>query len=187
MHEEITEAIDFVGRLLDTRFPAASMAAFKEKLYCLLSERFVDHWDVTQPTRGNAYRALSNFNSQLDPILIQAAVSARLAPQSIMTHLPQDFIIWIDPLTVSYRIGDHSNVLNLYKNGKSLKQQRTKLQSPSSTPIRISPPPSPAKNSTKVQQNLHTKKEQVQPATTIAPPNTPPPSATTTQTEVLVH
>ncbi|ORX55005.1 BTG-domain-containing protein [Hesseltinella vesiculosa] len=184
MHEEITEAMDFLGRLLESRLGAAAMTLFKNNLSTLLSDRFTNHWDVNEPCRGNAYRAISNFNGQLDPLLILAAQSSSIAPQIILAYLPQDFVLWIDPFTVSYRIGDHSNILNLYKNGKSMNKQR-KLPSLSSTPIRISPPPSPAKGTTKIQQHLHTKKDQPQPHVA-SPPATPPPT-NSTQQEVLVH
>ncbi|CAO3645361.1 unnamed protein product [Cunninghamella echinulata] len=98
----------------------------------------------------------------------------------ILAHLPNEFVLWVDPSSVSYRVGDHGNIMNLFTNGKSLKDKRQAFKqstSTTSTPIRISPPPSPASNDKNVQQQqqkstttttttsplaLHTKKDQQQ-------------------------
>lgn len=70
MHMEITQAADFLGRLLHSKLDQSMLQAFKEQLADLLKQRFVDHWDPQQPYRGNAFRAISNFNGQLDPVLV---------------------------------------------------------------------------------------------------------------------
>ncbi len=74
--------------------------------------------------------------------------------------MPRDFVLWIDPFSVSYRVGDHGNIMTLYEDRSrgrvSLKMdpgntgiispsQSPRLQylQPTSTPIRISPPSSP--------------------------------------------
>lgn len=89
----------------------------------------------------------------------------------IHTHLPRDFVLWIDPYSVSYRVGDHGNIMTLYEDrsrGKlSLKMdpgntgiispsQSPRLQyiQPTFTPIRISPPTSP-ENKTLTKPHLH--------------------------------
>jgi hypothetical protein len=71
MHIEIAQAVEFLGRLLQSKVDQDVIARFKEKLIELLKIRFEDHWDPQQPYRGNGFRALSNFNGQLDPILTQ--------------------------------------------------------------------------------------------------------------------
>lgn len=69
MHIEIAQAVEFLGRLLQSKVDQDIVSLFKERLAELLKVRFEDHWDPQQPYRGNGYRALSNFNGQLDPIL----------------------------------------------------------------------------------------------------------------------
>jgi hypothetical protein len=69
MHIEIVQAVEFLGRLLNQKVEQESINTFKEKLVELLKHRFQDHWDPQQPYKGNGYRAISNFNGQLDPIL----------------------------------------------------------------------------------------------------------------------
>ncbi|KAI8072183.1 uncharacterized protein B0P05DRAFT_598167 [Gilbertella persicaria] len=155
MHIEIAQAVDFLGRLLQSKVEQDIISRFKDMLTKLLVVRFQDHWDTHQPYRGNGFRALSNFNGQLDPILAQAAMNAHIQPNTIHVHLPRDFVLWIDPFSVSYRVGDHGNIMTLFED-RSRGRVTLKLDpaivtsslSPSiqprtSTPIRISPPNSP--------------------------------------------
>lgn len=94
----------------------------------------------------------------------------------IHAHLPRDFVLWIDPFSVSYRVGDHGNIMTLFEdrsrgritlkmdpnpapitapaspNSSPLLQY---IQPRTSTPIRISPPNSPESTLIK-NQNHHT-------------------------------
>lgn len=170
MHIEIAQAVEFLGRLLQSKIDQDTITQFKDKLTDLLKARFEEHWDPQQPYRGNGYRALSNFNGQLDPILTQASFKASVEPTVIHAHLPRDFVLWIDPFSVSYRVGDHGNIMTLFEDRSrgriTLKMDTTPastlttttttapispkgspmmqyIQPRTSTPIRISPPNSP--------------------------------------------
>ncbi|CAO3643409.1 unnamed protein product [Cunninghamella blakesleeana] len=161
----IIEAIDFVGRLLQSKLDPTLIQSFKDKLYTVLIERFVNHWDVSNPYKGNGYRSICNFNGQLYPVFILAANQAGISPTTILVHLPNEFVLWVDPSSVSYRVGDHGNIMNLFTNGKSFQKQTFKTTtSTTSTPIRISPPPSPASSDKNVQQ-------QKQPSSSPTPPS----------------
>lgn len=100
-------------------------------------------------------------------------MKASIQPTSIHAHLPRDFVLWIDPFSVSYRVGDHGNIMTLFEDRSrgritlkldpSLNSTITTtstttaitaksptnspmmqyLQPRTSTPIRISPPNSP--------------------------------------------
>jgi protein Tob/BTG len=70
MHIEIAQAVEFLGRLLQPKVDLDVVSTFKERLGELLQQRFTDHWDQQQPYRGNGYRAISNFNGELDPIIV---------------------------------------------------------------------------------------------------------------------
>ncbi|KAG2209369.1 hypothetical protein INT46_002612 [Mucor plumbeus] len=173
MHIEIAQAVEFLGRLLQSKVDQEVVTKFKETLSELLKVRFEDHWDPQQPYRGNGYRALSNFNGQLDPILTEACMKASIQPTSIHAHLPRDFVLWIDPFSVSYRVGDHGNIMTLFEDrsrgritlkldpslnstiattstttaitvkSPSNSPMMQYLQPRTSTPIRMSPPNSP--------------------------------------------
>ncbi|KAI9273073.1 hypothetical protein BDA99DRAFT_499949 [Phascolomyces articulosus] len=159
MHMEIAQAVDFLGRLLQSKFEQNDLLSFKHELTKVLKARFADHWDPQQPTRGNGFRSISNLNSQLDPVLLQAAVKSSVSPSLIYMNLPRDFVLWIDPFSVSYRVGDHGNIMTLFED-RSRGRITFKLdpnsmpKSPAMSPhiippprassaVRISPPPSP--------------------------------------------
>lgn len=159
MHIEIAQAVEFLGRLLQSKVDQDVVGKFKETLAELLKIRFEDHWDPQQPYRGNGYRALSNFNGQLDPmltegeylpahahlalsmqytnnILFPACTKASIQPSTIHAHLPRDFVLWIDPFSVSYRVGDHGNIMTLFEDrsrGRISLKLDPSLNSPSAT------------------------------------------------------
>lgn len=70
MHMEIAQAVDFLGRLLQSKIEETSLNKMKQELIVELKARFSDHWDPQHPTRGNGYRSISNFNGMLDPVLV---------------------------------------------------------------------------------------------------------------------
>ncbi|CAO3678317.1 hypothetical protein G6F56_013012 [Rhizopus delemar] len=163
MHIEIAQAVEFLGRLLQSKVDQDTINIFKEKLSELLKIRFQDHWDPQQPYKGNGYRAISNFNGQLDPVLSLASTQVAIQPSCIHVHLPREFVLWIDPFSVSYRVGDHGNIMTLFEDRSrgriTLKMDTISpsnspllpyLQPRTSTPIRISPPNSPDNNILKI-------------------------------------
>ncbi|RUS18153.1 hypothetical protein BC937DRAFT_89099 [Endogone sp. FLAS-F59071] len=112
---EIAQAVEFLGRLLSARVDANTLNSFKQNLTNILHVRFDGHWDTQRPYAGNGYRALSSFNDVLDPVLIEAAKLSKLSPTTLYSCIPRDFVLWIDPYTVSYRVGDHGNIMTLFE------------------------------------------------------------------------
>jgi hypothetical protein len=115
MHNEITQAVEFLVRLLANKLDSEKLVVFKSKLTNVLLERFADHWDVNRPYFGNGFRAVSCFNGVMDPVLLKAAQMSSLQPSVLYVHLPRDFVLWIDPFIVSYRVGDHGNIMTLFE------------------------------------------------------------------------
>jgi BTG family len=70
MHIEIVQAAEFLCRLLLTKLDPDPLSKFKDRLVEVLKSRYADHWDTTQPYRGNAYRAISNFSGVMDDALL---------------------------------------------------------------------------------------------------------------------
>jgi protein Tob/BTG len=71
MHIEIVQAAEFLCRLLQTKLDPDPLSKFKDRLIEVLKARYADHWDTTQPYRGNAYRAISNFSGVMDDALLE--------------------------------------------------------------------------------------------------------------------
>ncbi|OBZ87767.1 Protein Tob1 [Choanephora cucurbitarum] len=179
MHMEIAQAVDFLGRLLQSKLDSDIIARYKQTLSNLLAIRFKDHWDTQQPYRGNGFRALTNFNGQLDPVLVQAAIQAHIQIDRIDVHLPRDFVLWIDPFSVSYRVGDHGNIMTLFED-RSRGRVTFKLDphhsSPSSLHSLSSPASTPQQTNAILSPSNSPMLSYVQPKSTpirISPPNSP--------------
>jgi len=115
MHIEIVQAAEFLCRLLQTKLDPDPLARFKDRLIEVLKSRYADHWDTTQSYRGNAYRAISNFSGVMDSTLLEAAQKADVDATLLHSYLPRDFVLWIDPFSVAYRVGDHGNIMTLFE------------------------------------------------------------------------
>lgn len=110
-----------------------------------------------------------NLLNNIEPFI--ASTQVAIQPSCIFAHLPREFVLWIDPFSVSYRVGDHGNIMTLFEDRSrgriTFKVDNNNTISPSnspllpyvqpriSTPIRISPPNSPDNNSV----NISSKKE----------------------------
>ncbi|KAI7899061.1 uncharacterized protein BX663DRAFT_523024 [Cokeromyces recurvatus] len=152
MQIEISQAVDFIGRLLHSKVDSDMITNFKTQLAELLKQRFSAHWDPHKPYQGNAYRAISNFNDEYDPILVEACIKTACSAKLIHAYLPRDFILWIDPDSVAYRVGFHGNIMTLYdkkKQSKTVSLFQYIQPITTTKPIRISPPNSPKKNKKK--------------------------------------
>jgi len=55
MLNEIQTAIDFIGSYLKN-FKPEQLISFKESLNILLKDKYLSHWDDTNPLKGSAYR-----------------------------------------------------------------------------------------------------------------------------------
>lgn len=114
MKEEVQCACELFSKLLETRnLPRQFVQPFRARLGELLSERFREHWDTNNPTKGSGYRCI-RINSKMDPIISNAAKATGL--KDISKYLPVEFTMWIDPGDVSYRIGEDGSVCSVPTN-----------------------------------------------------------------------
>ncbi|KAI9475482.1 MAG: hypothetical protein EXX96DRAFT_573510 [Benjaminiella poitrasii] len=148
MQIEIFQAVEFIGRLLHSKVDSNTISNLKQQLAELLTQRFTAHWDPHRPTRGNAYRAISNFNDEYDSTLVEACTKVSCSAKLIHTYLPRDFILWIDPDSVAYRVGFHGNIMTLYEKRAPAPVVFQYIQQPVSRAIRITPPNSPPSQKT---------------------------------------
>lgn len=93
MHIEIAQAVEFLGRLLQPKVDLDVISTFKERLGELLKQRFTNHWDSQQPYRGNGYRAISNFNGELDPIIVDGKEFLEMT--TLFSSLPKNLLLII--------------------------------------------------------------------------------------------
>lgn len=111
MKEEVQCACELFSKLLETRnLPRQFVQPFRARLGELLAERFKEHWDTKNPTKGSGYRCI-RINSKMDPLVHNAAKATGL--QDISKYLPVELTMWIDPGDVSYRIGEDGSVCSV--------------------------------------------------------------------------
>ena len=87
---------------------------FRSAVVEVLRRRYRDHWFPEKPYKGCGYRCI-RINGKLDPVIVQASESCGLSPQLIRSTFPSELTMWIDPLEVSYRIGENGSICVLYE------------------------------------------------------------------------
>jgi len=122
---EIKTACQFLTNYISSQVTESQSKLFGLILSTLLRAKYASHWDLNNPNKGNAYRAITIFNERLDSTILSAAQAASIP--NIGKYLPSDLCLWIDPHNVSYKIGDYGNIITLYESPES------KTYSPKST------------------------------------------------------
>jgi protein Tob/BTG len=87
---------------------------FQQCLQEVLRRRYRDHWFPEKPFKGSGYRCI-RINGKMDPVIVQAAEGCALQAQLIHATFPSELTMWIDPLEVSYRIGENGSICVLYE------------------------------------------------------------------------
>jgi hypothetical protein len=93
MIKEIEIACEFMAGYL----PIEEQHSFMLELHSILMQSYQGHWYPEQPIKGSAYRCIQQLhkpNSMLN----------RLSHYSL-DRIPRDFVLWIDPNSVSYKVG----------------------------------------------------------------------------------
>lgn len=87
---------------------------FREAVVDTLRRRYRDHWFPEKPFKGSGYRCI-RINGHMDPVVAQAAESCGLSAATIHKTFPSELTMWVDPLEVSYRIGENGSICVLYE------------------------------------------------------------------------
>lgn len=109
MKDEIREGVEFLRQFLTkygNQLTQSQIDLFAVKLTKMLEERYVNHWYVEQPLKGQAFRCLriKRIENYIDPVLERLLNEMNLHLNQL--GLPNDFTLWIDPGEVSVRFGD---------------------------------------------------------------------------------
>ena len=92
----------------------AQLESFRLAVVEVLRRRYRDHWFPEKPFKGSGYRCI-RINGKVDPVIVQAAESVGMPTNTIHQTFPSELTMWIDPLEVSYRIGDNGSICVLYE------------------------------------------------------------------------
>lgn len=94
---------------------------FKLALVEVLRRRYCDHWFPEKPFKGTGYRCI-RINNKMDPVIAQGSESCGLSAALVHSTFPSELTMWIDPLEVTYRIGENGSICILYEYKKGLNE-----------------------------------------------------------------
>jgi len=118
MKLELQSASNFLVHLvkLSSRISVGEdqLVKFRDSLVEVLRRRYRDHWFPEKPFKGSGYRCI-RINGRMDPVIAQAGEACGLDPSVIHATFPSELTMWIDPLEVSYRIGENGSICVLYE------------------------------------------------------------------------
>lgn len=112
-HVEIGIAAEFIGQYLVDRVTESALFQFKKSLGACMHTKYAHSWDYSLPIKGNAFRAVNIVDSRLDSLLLHALASAEIEVTGDL--FPASLVVWVDPLSVSYRIGDYGYAKYIYE------------------------------------------------------------------------
>jgi len=101
-------------RLSRRNVPESQLQKFHECLIEVLRRRYRDHWFPEKPFKGSGYRCI-RINGKFDPLIGQAGEACGLSSKFLHSIFPSELTLWVDPLEVSYRIGENGSICVLYE------------------------------------------------------------------------
>jgi len=117
MKLELLSASNFLVhliRLAKRNVGESQLQKFRDCLIEVLRRRYRDHWFPEKPFKGSGYRCI-RINGKMDPVIGQAGDSCGLSSAFLHSTFPSELTMWIDPLEVSYRIGENGSICVLYE------------------------------------------------------------------------
>lgn len=113
MITEVKAAVNFLAKLMHSsgRISKDCVEQFKNSLETRLHNYYAGHWFPETPNRGSGYRCI-RINHILDPILASAAKESGIT--NLLTCIPNELTLWVDPQDVSYRIGENGSIGQLH-------------------------------------------------------------------------
>jgi hypothetical protein len=117
MRLELESACNFIVHLIRIKkqnICESQLSKFNRNILELLKRRYRDHWFPDKPLKGAGYRCIRFNDYAIDPLIVQAGESSGLSKEFLRQNLPNDFIMWVDPLDVSYRIEEYGCTYSIF-------------------------------------------------------------------------
>ncbi|KAK2158037.1 hypothetical protein LSH36_178g02051 [Paralvinella palmiformis] len=111
MKKEVQSAVEFLAKLLRKRnVNADKVDSFVVCFEGVLCSHYQDHWFPEKPFKGSGYRCMRIVNRKMDPLIARAGAAAGLSEVDLLSTLPTELTLWVDPEEVSYRIGEEGSI-----------------------------------------------------------------------------
>lgn len=116
MKNEINSAANFLLKLVQCRscLTPEELGRFSDSLRQVLASRYSDHWFPDKPFKGSAFRCIRIVNCRMDPVLATVASTAGISESRLLSVLPSELTLWVDPNEVCYRFGEDGSIGNLF-------------------------------------------------------------------------
>ncbi|TSM04850.1 Protein BTG1 [Bagarius yarrelli] len=116
MKTEVFTAVRFLTGLIRMTglLTEDHLGHFSVSLQEALFEHYNKHWFPKAPCRGSGYRCL-RINHKMDPVIGKAGRAIGITQEELLSMLPSELTVWVDPNEVSYRIGENGSTFVLYR------------------------------------------------------------------------
>jgi protein Tob/BTG len=119
MKVEVNSAVEFVINILRLRQQSSPLNEsqlhdFRGSLVIVLLEKYNNHWYENNPRKGSAFRCIRINGDTPEPLLEKAALGCGLKERTLRQLLPAELTLWVDPQSVSYRIGENGSISVLF-------------------------------------------------------------------------
>jgi protein Tob/BTG len=114
MITEIQAAVNFICTVMKRHVEASKLENFRKALTAALLVRYEEHWFPAKPFKGSGYRCIQIARGQLDKNLSTAGETCSMKNEDLLSALPKELTLWVDPNEVSYRFGDEGSIGVLY-------------------------------------------------------------------------
>jgi len=114
MRNEINAAVQFLAiPLKNADVNSVTIEKFKSVCRDILQRRFYFFWMTNAPRRFSGYRSIRVLNDKIDQVITEAGEACGLSYETLYNIYNMNFILWINPNDVCFRIGDDSSIFNL--------------------------------------------------------------------------
>eukprot|EP00127_Corallochytrium_limacisporum_P006851 Clim_evm66s236 gene=Clim_evmTU66s236 len=121
MQIEIATAANIICGFASNQLDEHTLSFLHRRLSEYLEEKYGMHWYLDDPDQGSAYRSLvccrdnvRSGSSFMDPVIHDVFVSCGLNPADFVGCFPDTMTVWVDPGSVSYKIGQNGSVCEVY-------------------------------------------------------------------------
>ena len=143
MHLELQSVSNFLAYLVKLARPQINqeeLELFQLGVVQVLRKKYKDRWFPEEPLKCSGSRGI-RINGNMDPKIWQAGEYCGWSRNFIDAMFPSELYIWVDPLEVSYRIGDGIlPIVYLYKGEATAWTPHPKFETTLSKPHEVGRP-----------------------------------------------
>ena len=110
MKLEIDSACNFIIHLIRLKgepIDETTLQMLWTNLNHIMYRKYKYHWFIDKPNKSSAFRCIRCNKDHVDFLIAEACELSKISKNVLQNYLPTEFILWIDPGEVYYRIGNN--------------------------------------------------------------------------------